>query len=242
MYLCSAHDRRSCHESRRALRPRRTHLAQAATASHLRGASPSIRALELQRQLVVEVGRRDVLGVDGARVDVIPIGHRRRQALAVAAADFDLLQLVDDHLYVLAVTKLARHRDVGLANVPVASERRGQLAHVDDGPIDVLEEGHRVQRAHAVGLAAREALVGVLDQEPVDYSVQLRGGPLACDPLAVHRAALAVEDQLPQAVPVDARVVRLLVLHLGSHVPLRAADRLALLRLRVDALFLQWSI
>mmetsp|Transcript_11524 Transcript_11524/g.29508 ORF Transcript_11524/g.29508 Transcript_11524/m.29508 type:complete len:241 (+) Transcript_11524:459-1181(+) len=83
--------------------------------------------------------------------------------------------------------------------------------------------------------AACKPLGRVLDEETLDERVQPGSAPLLARLLGIHRAALAVEDELAERVPVDRAVVRLFVLHLGCHVALRAADRLTPLRLRVEA-------
>mmetsp|Transcript_15236 Transcript_15236/g.45277 ORF Transcript_15236/g.45277 Transcript_15236/m.45277 type:complete len:379 (-) Transcript_15236:2214-3350(-) len=208
--------------------------------------------------------RLEVLGVHDRGGDVVPARDVARPGLVhvggAARVERDVLQLLDHLVDVLPVAELARHAHVGRALVHVSLQRRGQLLRVEGGPVEVGEEGRALDVARAwrreeapiqpslprrgeggargcvVPRAVRPvaaALGRLLDEEGVDELEQAGGLPVRAL-LGVRVSAVAVEDELAEGEPVDALLVRLLRLHLGRHVPLRAADGLAAARLRVE--------
>mmetsp|Transcript_1611 Transcript_1611/g.5075 ORF Transcript_1611/g.5075 Transcript_1611/m.5075 type:complete len:351 (-) Transcript_1611:1928-2980(-) len=180
--------------------------------------------------------RLEVLGVHDRGGDVVPARDVARPGLVhvggAARVERDVLQLLDHLVDVLPVAELARHAHVGRALVHVSLQRRGQLLRVEGGPVEVGEEGRALDVARAVRPVAA-ALGRLLDEEGVDELEQAGGLPVRAL-LGVRVSAVAVEDELAEGEPVDALLVRLLRLHLGRHVPLRAADGLAAARLRVE--------
>mmetsp|Transcript_25383 Transcript_25383/g.51577 ORF Transcript_25383/g.51577 Transcript_25383/m.51577 type:complete len:369 (-) Transcript_25383:1176-2282(-) len=190
--------------------------------------------------LEVLVRRVHVLVVWRTGVHVVPVlNHARRNVIlrgdragGRTSVEGDVLQLLDNLGDILPVAELARERQVGLADVPLAPQGRLDLLGVERLPVGGREKAMPLNARHAVGPAA-QPLVGDLLEQTLDEVEQPARLPEACL-LGVGVAPLAIDDELAKRVPVDRVVVRFLVLHFGGHVPLRAADRLAAAGLRIE--------